>query len=144
MTPTEVERECGVDVAVRWGTGYDTTVRSFVNIIATPKGGTHLAGFDQALLKVLRKQVETNARRLKAGNDKVEKDDVARRAHRGRHRPARRAAVRGADQGGARHLGGARRSSPRSSRPSSTALLTSTKRPYKQQAAPSSRRSSPR
>ena len=53
MTPTEVERECGVDIAVRWGTGYDTTVRSFVNIIATPKGGTHLAGFEQALLKVL-------------------------------------------------------------------------------------------
>ena len=24
MTPTEVERELGVDVALRWGTGYDT------------------------------------------------------------------------------------------------------------------------
>ncbi|GAA3294954.1 hypothetical protein GCM10020295_20860 [Streptomyces cinereospinus] len=36
MTPTEVTRELGVDVALRWGTGYDTTVRSFVNIIATP------------------------------------------------------------------------------------------------------------
>ncbi len=76
MTPTEVERECGVDVAVRWGTGYDTKVSSFVNIIATPKGGTHLAGFDQALLKVLRKQLEANARRLKVGNDKLEKDDA--------------------------------------------------------------------
>ncbi|WP_229661682.1 DNA gyrase/topoisomerase IV subunit B [Phycicoccus endophyticus] len=76
MTPTEVERECGVDVAVRWGTGYDTTVRSFVNIIATPKGGTHIAGFEQSLLKVLRKQVEANARRLKAGTDKLDKDDV--------------------------------------------------------------------
>lgn len=76
MTPTEVERECGVDIALRWGTGYDTTVRSFVNIIATPKGGTHLAGFEQALLKVFRKQLEVNARRLKVGTDKVEKDDV--------------------------------------------------------------------
>ena len=47
MTPTEVERECQVDVALRWGTGYDTEVRSFVNIIATPKGGTHHAGFEQ-------------------------------------------------------------------------------------------------
>ncbi len=76
MTPTEVERECGVDIAVRWGTGYDTKVTSFVNIIATPKGGTHLAGFEQALLKVLRTQVAANARRLKAGSDKLEKDDV--------------------------------------------------------------------
>jgi len=76
MSPTEVERECAVDVAVRWGTGYDTRVTSFVNIIATPKGGTHLAGFDQALLKVLRKQLELNARRLKVGSDKLEKDDA--------------------------------------------------------------------
>ncbi len=76
MTPTEVERECAVDVAVRWGTGYDTKVSSFVNIIATPKGGTHLAGFEQALLKVFRKQLETNARTLKVGPDKVDKDDI--------------------------------------------------------------------
>ncbi|MGL4743779.1 MAG: DNA gyrase/topoisomerase IV subunit B, partial [Dermatophilaceae bacterium] len=76
MTPTEVDRECAVDVALRWGTGYDTTMRSFVNIIATPKGGTHLAGFDQALLKVLRTQLGANARKLKIGSEKVEKDDV--------------------------------------------------------------------
>jgi DNA gyrase subunit B len=76
MVPTEVERECGVDVAVRWGTGYDATVSSFVNIIATPKGGTHLAGFDQALVKVLRAQLAANARRLKVGNDKLDKDDA--------------------------------------------------------------------
>jgi DNA gyrase subunit B len=76
LEPTEVERECVVDVALRWGTGYDTEVRTFVNIIATPKGGTHLAGFEAALLKTFRKVVEANARRLKAGNDKLEKDDV--------------------------------------------------------------------
>ncbi|NLA08921.1 MAG: DNA topoisomerase IV subunit B, partial [Microbacteriaceae bacterium] len=56
--------------------GYDTVMRSFVNIIATPKGGTHQAGFEQALLKVARAQVEQNARRLKVGSDKLEKDDV--------------------------------------------------------------------
>jgi DNA gyrase subunit B len=76
MTPTEVERECGVDVALRWGSGYDTRVRTFVNIIATPKGGTHLVGLEQALLKVFRAQLAANARRLKLGSDKVEKDDV--------------------------------------------------------------------
>ncbi|WP_285724141.1 DNA gyrase/topoisomerase IV subunit B [Psychromicrobium xiongbiense] len=76
MTPAEVERDCEVDIALRWGIGYDTTIRSFVNIIATPKGGRHQEGFEQALLKTFRKAVETNARKLKAGNDKIEKDDV--------------------------------------------------------------------
>ncbi len=76
MIPTEVERSCEVDIAVRWGTGYDTTSRSFVNIIATPKGGTHQQGFEQGLMKVLRAQVEQNARKLKVGNDKIEKDDL--------------------------------------------------------------------
>ncbi|MFE4835093.1 type IIA DNA topoisomerase subunit B [Arthrobacter sp. NPDC056691] len=72
----EVERDCEVDVALRWGIGYDTSVRSFVNIISTPKGGTHQAGFEQALVKTFRKTVEANARKLKAGNDKIEKDDI--------------------------------------------------------------------
>jgi DNA gyrase subunit B len=76
MSLTEVERSCGVDIALRWGTGYDTAVQSFVNIISTPKGGTHLQGFEQALLKAIRAQVDANSRKLKAGNDKVEKDDV--------------------------------------------------------------------
>ena len=77
MVSREVARTCEVDIALRWGQGYETTVKSFVNIIATPKGGSHVAGFEQALLKVLRAQVEANSRKLKPGNDKVEKDDVA-------------------------------------------------------------------
>jgi DNA gyrase subunit B len=76
MAMTELTRDCTVDVALRWGTGYDAKVQSFVNIIATPKGGTHIQGFDQALVKVFRKQLELNARRLKVGSDKVEKEDI--------------------------------------------------------------------
>ena len=81
MTPQEVSRTCDVDIAVRWGTGYATEVRSFVNIIATPKGGTHLAGFEAALLKTVRAQVAANARRLKisakdSSSERVEKEDV--------------------------------------------------------------------
>jgi len=76
MQMTELTRECAVDIALRWGTGYDAKVPSFVNIIATPKGGTHVQGFDQALVKVFRRQLEINARRLKVGADKVEKDDI--------------------------------------------------------------------
>jgi DNA gyrase subunit B len=76
MVPTELERECVVDIALRWGTGYETVVKSYVNIIATPKGGTHQAGFEQGLLRFLRAEVEKNSRRLKVGSDKLEKDDV--------------------------------------------------------------------
>jgi len=80
MVSEEVKRDCHVDVALRWGTGYDTEVRTFVNIISTPKGGTHLAGFEQGLVKTLRKLIEANARRLKImakdGIEKIEKDDI--------------------------------------------------------------------
>ncbi len=76
MVSREVARNCEVDIAVRWGTGYDTEIKSFVNIIATPKGGSHIAGFEQALLKTLRGHIETNSRKLKVGNDKVEKEDI--------------------------------------------------------------------
>ncbi|MCU1513493.1 MAG: topoisomerase subunit [Microbacteriaceae bacterium] len=79
MVATELSRDCEVDIALRWGTGYDTVFRSYVNIIATPKGGTHQAGFEAGMLKFLRAQVEQNSRRLKIGSnstDKLEKDDI--------------------------------------------------------------------
>jgi len=72
----DVTRTAAVDVVVQWGSGYDTVQKSFVNIIQTPKGGTHLQGFDQALVKTLRAEIEKNARKLKLGKDKVEKDDI--------------------------------------------------------------------
>ena len=75
MTPQEVERDLTVDVALRWGTGYDTTVRSFVNIIATPKGGTHVQGFERALTKTLNEALRSQ-RVLRAAEDDVVKDDV--------------------------------------------------------------------
>ena len=76
LEPTEVERQLDVDVVVQWGTGYDTVIRSFVNIIQTPKGGSHLSGFELGVMKAIRAEVEKNARRLKVGNDKLDKDDV--------------------------------------------------------------------
>lgn len=80
LVSEEVQRTCHVDVALRWGTGYETDVRSFVNIISTPKGGTHLAGFELGLTKVIRKTIEANARRLKItakdGSERIEKDDI--------------------------------------------------------------------
>jgi DNA gyrase subunit B len=75
MSPAEVERELAVDVALRWGTGYDTTVRSFVNIIATPKGGTHVAGFERALVRTFN-DVLRSAKLLRANDEPVIKEDV--------------------------------------------------------------------
>ena len=73
MTPTDVERDLDVDIAVRWGTGYDAHVKSFVNIIATPKGGTHVTGFERGLTRAFVKSLD-GTRLLKAGEE-VLKDD---------------------------------------------------------------------
>ncbi len=75
MTPQDVERELTVDVAVRWGTGYDTELRSFVNVIATPKGGTHVAGFEAALTKTFNDAMRAT-KALKVNDDDVIKDDI--------------------------------------------------------------------
>ncbi|MDO9484931.1 MAG: DNA topoisomerase IV subunit B [Actinomycetota bacterium] len=75
MSPQEVERELVVDIALRWDTGYDSLLRSFVNVIATPKGGTHVAGFERAITKVFNDQLRA-AKVLRAGEDNVAKDDV--------------------------------------------------------------------
>ncbi|UGY94034.1 DNA gyrase/topoisomerase IV subunit B [Streptomyces gobiensis] len=75
MIPTEVTRELGVDIALRWGTGYDTTVKSFVNIIATPKGGTHVAGFERAVTRTVN-EVLRSAKLLRVAEDDIVKDDA--------------------------------------------------------------------
>jgi DNA gyrase subunit B len=75
LTPTEVERRLEVDVALRWDAGYDSTLRSFVNVIATAKGGTHVTGFERAIVRTLNDQLKA-ARLLKAGEEPVIKEDV--------------------------------------------------------------------
>jgi DNA gyrase subunit B len=75
MSMQVVTRELAVDIALRWGSGYDTAVSSFVNIIATPKGGTHVAGFERALLKTANDALRA-LRILKVADDSVVKEDV--------------------------------------------------------------------
>ncbi len=74
MTPTDVTRDLGVDIALRWGTGYDTITKSFVNIIATPSGGTHVQGYDRGLVRAIGRALE-GTRLVKSGEE-VTKDDV--------------------------------------------------------------------
>ena len=75
MSTQEVERECVVDIALQWDEGYDTELRSFVNVIATPKGGTHVTGFERSLVKVLNDQLKA-ARVLKASEAAIAKEDA--------------------------------------------------------------------
>ncbi len=75
MTPQDVERDLGVDVALRWGSGYETVLRSYVNVIATPKGGTHVGGFETAVTKTFN-EVLRESKTLKVAEPDVVKDDV--------------------------------------------------------------------
>ncbi|KFI92092.1 DNA gyrase/topoisomerase IV subunit B [Bifidobacterium stellenboschense] len=75
-----VTRTCGVDIALRWVNGYDTVMRSFVNIIETPGGGMHVDGLMNSITRQVRKAVEANARKLKVNlkdqHMRVERDDI--------------------------------------------------------------------
>jgi DNA gyrase subunit B len=77
---TTVQRECTVDVAMRWVDGYDTSVSSFVNTVPTPDGGTHLNGFERALTRAINDKLLPGTKKLaklaKQDKDRVVKDDV--------------------------------------------------------------------
>ncbi len=75
LEPQEVERDMGVDIAIKWGNGYESTVRSFVNIIATPKGGTHVQGFEKALVKTFNEFLRSKGV-LKKNELDVIKEDI--------------------------------------------------------------------
>ncbi|GIF13063.1 DNA topoisomerase (ATP-hydrolyzing) [Actinoplanes teichomyceticus] len=58
-----VVRHAQVEVAFRWGTGYDRTVECFTNTIRNVHGGTHRKGFERALTRALTEAIR-NARGL--------------------------------------------------------------------------------
>ncbi len=71
----EVQRTCRVRVALRWTADWDSRVVSFVNTVPTPKGGSHVAGFDRALTRVLNEALR-ESRTLKDKDENVVRDDV--------------------------------------------------------------------
>ena len=75
MVSTEVERDMEVDIAMKWGNGFDATIPSFVNIIATPKGGTHVQGFERAITKAFNEALRSSGT-LKKNEIDVIKDDI--------------------------------------------------------------------
>lgn len=73
---TNVERRCEVEVAVRWGTGYETTMECFTNVIRNVHGGTHRKGFERGLTRVLVDTIRNTRGLLKANEDPPVLDDI--------------------------------------------------------------------
>lgn len=60
----EVERECRVEIAMKWVQGYEPDVHSFVNTIPTRLGGTHMAGFEKSLTRAVNNLLLKDMRKL--------------------------------------------------------------------------------
>jgi DNA gyrase subunit B len=73
---SNVERRAQVEVAFRWGTGYDRTVESFTNTIRNVHGGTHRKGFERALVRALSDAIRNTRGLLKPKEDVPVLDDL--------------------------------------------------------------------
>jgi DNA gyrase subunit B len=73
---SKVEREAEVEVALRWGTGYERIVECFTNTIRNVHGGTHRKGFERAALKALQDSISKTRGLLKPKEDLPQLDDV--------------------------------------------------------------------
>ncbi|MEV4498236.1 DNA topoisomerase IV subunit B [Micromonospora arborensis] len=73
---SNVQRRAEVEVAFRWGTGYERTVECFTNTIRNAHGGTHRKGFERALVRALADAVRNTRGLLKAKEEPPTLDDV--------------------------------------------------------------------
>ncbi|WP_460849535.1 DNA gyrase/topoisomerase IV subunit B [Phytohabitans suffuscus] len=73
---SNVERKAEVEVALRWGTGYERTVECFTNTIRNVHGGTHRKGFERAATRALVEAVRNTRGLLKPKEDPPVLDDV--------------------------------------------------------------------
>ena len=64
-----------MEVALQWNDGYNENVLSFANNIHTPEGGTHLAGFRNALTRVINDYGRKN-KMLKDNDQNLTGEDV--------------------------------------------------------------------
>jgi DNA gyrase subunit B len=73
---SNVQRRAEVEIALRWGTGYDRTVECFTNTIRNVHGGTHRRGFERGALRALNDAVRNARGLLKPKEDPPVLDDV--------------------------------------------------------------------
>jgi DNA gyrase subunit B len=72
---SNVERRAELEVAFRWGTGYERTVECFTNTIRNVHGGTHRKGFERALVRALADAIRNTRGLLKPKEDAPVLDD---------------------------------------------------------------------
>ncbi|MFJ5990273.1 type IIA DNA topoisomerase subunit B [Lentzea sp. NPDC092896] len=73
---SKVERQAEIEVALRWGTGYERTVECFTNTIRNVHGGTHRRGFDRAVVKSVQDAISKTRGLLKPKEEMPTLDDV--------------------------------------------------------------------
>ncbi|MFI5892592.1 type IIA DNA topoisomerase subunit B [Actinoplanes sp. NPDC051513] len=73
---SNVERRAEIEVAFRWGTGYDRTVECFANTIRNVHGGTHRKGFERALVRALTEAIRNTRGLLRPKEDPPVLDDL--------------------------------------------------------------------
>jgi DNA gyrase subunit B len=73
---SKVEREAEVEIAFRWGTGYERTIECFTNTIRNVHGGTHRRGFDRAVVKAVNEAIAKTRGLLKPKEDPPTLEDA--------------------------------------------------------------------
>ncbi|GAA4712670.1 DNA gyrase/topoisomerase IV subunit B [Phytohabitans rumicis] len=73
---SNVERKAEIEVALRWGTGYDRTVECFANTIRNVHGGTHRKGFERAVTRALVDAIRNTRGLLRPKEEPPVLDDV--------------------------------------------------------------------
>jgi DNA gyrase subunit B len=73
---SNVERRAEIEVAFRWGTGYERTVECFTNTIRNVHGGTHRKGFERAAVRALNEAIKNTRGLLRPKEDPPVLDDV--------------------------------------------------------------------
>ncbi|MGB3438832.1 MAG: ATP-binding protein [Actinophytocola sp.] len=73
---SKVERLAEVEIAMRWGTGYERTIECFTNTIRNVHGGTHRRGFDRAVVKAVNEAIAKTRGLLKPKEDPPTVEDV--------------------------------------------------------------------
>ncbi|GAA4250017.1 DNA gyrase/topoisomerase IV subunit B [Dactylosporangium darangshiense] len=71
-----VERRAEVEIALRWGTGYERVVESFTNTIRNVHGGTHRRGFERGAVRALTEAIRNTRGLLRPKEDLPTLDDV--------------------------------------------------------------------
>ncbi len=70
-----MERECQIQMALNWCEGWDHVAVSFVNMVSTPLGGSHMNGLYQGLVRAINDAARDN-KVLKAKEPALTKEDI--------------------------------------------------------------------